>query len=373
LPGGFATRPTIRLSRRMIWSQTVNFCRLFRSHKRVLDVFFVSTRLFEGKEIYFTRLLEMLEESNVSKMTYTEDWSYTSRDTLVLNPLKAIFSSLSRIVGFFLKLRSNNPLQNRLQSKKIEYILWYHWWNYVVGKIRPKRVSFLTHYFWTPLIQVCREQGVETIELQHGVIGEGIVYRYNHISSNSLILPHKLLLLGSPWKNNIEMRNVSQIITGDFRYKLISQLADNVAQKQYDYYFITQPTIHTLMVSILRFFKNLNWCVCLHPVDKSNLPLLEFLDKMKIDYVIDWSNVLHKDAKVLGSSSMLLLELAGKVKTVTQIIDKEAKYRTLGEIDGFNKLFETDFGWEFVEVNTHKSVEYFEELNYEELYKIYPY
>jgi len=372
LPEGGATRPSVRLSRRIILAQILNFIRLFRSYREVEDIFFVSTRLYKGNEIYFTRLLEMQKGVDFSRMTYTEDWTHSNGDVLVLNPLKLLFFSISKVAGLFFKLTLNDELAIRLRSKGVEYVLWYYWWKMVVRKVKPRRVSFLTHYFWTPLIQVCHEMGVESIELQHGVIGRSVVtYSYNHINSDRIVLPHKLLLLGAPWKNNINMKNVSQVITGDYRLKFDLQLPTSSSIRKYDYYLISQPTIHSLLVSIVSFFHNFDWCVCLHPVDSNNLSFLERLDEMRIDYVQDWSSIVHEDAKVVGSSSMLLLELSGKVKTVTQIIDLDAKYSALGSIEYFNKLIQTENGWEFVAADNQECVEYFEELNYEELYKIY--
>ena len=372
LPNGGATRPSVQFSGKIMVAQILNFFRLVRLYKKVEDIFMVSTRLFKGQEIYFTRVLDILKGQNFSTMTYTEDWTHSSRDVLVLNPLKLLFYSMSKLAGLFFKLTLNDELAIRLKSKRVEYILWYYWWKMVVGKVKPKRVSFLTHYFWTPLIQVCHEMGVESIELQHGVIGRSVVtYSYDHINSDKIILPHKLLLLGSPWKDNINMKSVSQVITGDYRLKSDLKIPSNTLMRKYDYYLISQPTIHSMLFSILSFFHNFDWCVCLHPVDKSNLSFLKSLDEMRIDYVQDWSGIIHEDAEVIGSSSMLLLELTGKVKTITQIIDLEAKFSALGSVDYFNKLIQTENGWEFVARDNQESVEYFEELNYEELSEIY--
>ena len=372
LPNGGATRPSVQFSGRIIVAQILNFFRLVRLYKKVEDIFLVSTRLFKGQEIYFTRLLDILKGQDFSTMTYTEDWTHNSRDVLVLNPLKLLFFSMSKLAELFFKLTLNDELAIRLKSKRVEYILWYYWWKMVVGKVKPKRVSFLTHYFWTPLIQVCHEMGVESIELQHGVIGPNVVtYCYDHINPDRIILPHKLLLLGSPWKDNIKMKSVSQVITGDYRLKFDLQKSSNSTLRKYDYYFISQPTIHSTLFSVVSFFSDFDWCICLHPVDKSNLSFLKCLDEMRIDYVQDWSSIVHDDADVIGSSSMLLLELSGKVKTVTQIIDIEAKYSALGSVDHFNKLIQTEDGWEFVSTDNQDLIEYFEELNYEELSKIY--
>lgn len=372
LPNGGATRPSVQFSGRILIAQIVNVFRLFRLYKKVEDIFLVSTRLFKGKEIFFTRLIDIQNGQDFSTMTYTEDWTYSSKDVLVLNPLKLLFFSISKLAGLFFKVSLKDELAIRLRSKRVEYILWYYWWKMVVGKVKPKRVSFLTHYFWTPLIQVCHEMGVESIELQHGVIGQGAVtYSYDHINSDRIILPHKLLLLGSPWRDNINMKSVSQVITGDYRLKFDLQSSSNSLMRKYDYYLISQPTIHSMLLSIVSFFNNFDWCVCLHPVDKSNLKFLKCLDEMRIDYVQDWSSVVHEDAQVIGSSSMLLLELSGKVKTVTQIIDMEAKYSALGSVNHFNKLIQTENGWEFVARDNQEFVEYFEELNYEELCDIY--
>ena len=204
------------------------------------------------------------------------------------------------------------------------------------------------------------------------MIGQGaITYCYDHITSNSLILPHKLLLLGTAWKKNVKMSNVSQIITGDYRHKLASELPESSSSLDFDYYIISQPTIHVQIVSIIEYFKDLKWCVCLHPIDRSNLQFIELLDSMRVNYAYGWKDVLHSQAEIVGSSSMLLLELLGKVKSVTQIIDTKAKYIGLGIVSGFDQLIEKENSWEFVKTNTSESVTYFEELSYEELRKVY--
>lgn len=197
---------------RTIFSGIKSFFLQFKKRKAEFW-FFETSRRIGGKEPYCQPIYERINKNRYKKFCYSEKWSY-EKGVLYLNFMKLVIMMISILLSPFLHFflgNKRNVLDSTVKSiigdnsfsynqKYIECALWYIFFLFNVKIGKPKKVFIVSNTFFIPLIAVCDKYGIETIEIQHGVISRySVNYNFERMS-RKWFFPNRVLLLGKGWE-----------------------------------------------------------------------------------------------------------------------------------------------------------------------------
>lgn len=97
--------------------------------------------------------------------------------------------------------------EEEMQIQGAFYLYWvsFRVWDHVLSQLKPKRVIFIQHYHNEGLLMAMRHHGIESRELQHGLIAkEDIFYVYPEVIApvrDRALFAEKILTYGPYWTN----------------------------------------------------------------------------------------------------------------------------------------------------------------------------
>lgn len=220
----------------------------------------------------------------------------------------------------------------------------------LLKKREIKKIYLLVSYGWEPLIAACEEQGIETIELQHGTMGKyHLGYSFPH-NKKVPYFPDKLQLFGEYWFDNtplsIERKDI-EIIGYPYLEEQLKEYR-NLEKKQKQFLFISQGTIgkklSEIAYKIAKENPNFNIIYKLHPGEydrwKNDYPILNKANELDNFTVIDNNDTnlyeyMAKSEYLIGVYSTVIFEgLTLDCKTILM---------NLAGIEYMDYLIENDF------------------------------
>lgn len=172
--------------------------------------------------MYFHLVANYFNENNISYLHYFENSNDLSRnnelrdgnfhDLIKTLPLSIKERKLMRDLGVLFsklsvcKLFTNEELEH-ISSGLVVFFEKYRLWNYHIGIVKPERIFILGHYHREGLILSCKQNNVEVVELQHGLIAkEDIFYVlpeiFKDIRSQSLF-SDRIFTYGNYWSETL--------------------------------------------------------------------------------------------------------------------------------------------------------------------------
>ena len=163
---------------------------------------------------------------------------------------------------------------------------------------KVKTFLFICHYHSEGMIAAAKSQGIQAIEIQHGLIATNDLYYVYHEQFAGIItkafFPDKILVYGPYWKRILSMgcefRSRQVMIAGDYLYRL-KNLEDQSVEKENVVLICAQKNLHTDYVNygkkLSAFVQNHpGWRVILklHPLEK-NKPAYQELREYGIEIV----------------------------------------------------------------------------------------
>jgi hypothetical protein len=146
-----------------------------------------------------------------------------------------------------------------------------------------KKLLFICHYHNEGLIAAAKILGIESIELQHGLIASNDLYYVYHEQFASVIgksfFPEKILVYGPYWKsileNGCEFHSHQIFVTGDYLYR--SERANSISVEKENLVLVcAQKNMHDDYTSYVRelmvhMSAHSDWKVIvkLHPLEKN--------------------------------------------------------------------------------------------------------
>lgn len=163
-------------------------------------------------------------------------FKFTKQETKSIIELKEILNR---------DFQLNMNLKSFLYKKIIVFKLKYRFFDKLIKKKKINKVILVVSYGNYPLIAAARDNDVEVIEMQHGVITNyHLAYNFGETNKDLNYFPDKLLTFGPYWNNIIGLPNQTKIETYGFGY-LNKQLEyySNVNKQKKQILFISQGTI----------------------------------------------------------------------------------------------------------------------------------
>jgi hypothetical protein len=199
----------------------------------------------------------------------------------------------------------NIPLTD-ITKQRIK-IFWYTYQYYkkLIRKRKPSKVYLVVSYGLEPLIAACRENGVETVELQHGVIN---LYHLGYSYPNNQWVPYfpdKMFLFSRYWYDNTPLpipKEQTQVYGFPHLAEMHRKYSD-IPTKSKSVIFISQGTIGSELsrIAYLLAEENRDFSVIfkLHPGEydrwRDEYPDLIRAQRLSNFSVVDNSNInLHR-------------------------------------------------------------------------------
>ena len=228
--------------------------------------------------VYFENICSLIEKERLTRLatTHTESYfdfnlqnlkfSFPFPDSREREMIREIISVLNKAKysGIF-----NSSELVYLQSALAVFLEEFRFY-YNIFKGQPTRkIIFTCHYHKEGLIAAAQILGIESIELQHGLIAKNDIYyvypkHYSRGLQNAFF-PDRLLVFGSQWKSilmqGFEFRENQIIVAGDYSYRnKISRI--HQAEKRNLILITSQKGIHEDFIGYCRILEKF---IALHP------------------------------------------------------------------------------------------------------------
>lgn len=195
---------------------------------------------------YMGKHFKSFNDENKSYMDFFYLYAILSLPTALFKFTKKEKKSIIELKELLNKhFQLNINLEKFLYSKIIIFKLKYRFFDKLIKKKNIKRVIVVVSYGNYPLIAAARDNNVEVIEMQHGVITNyHLAYNFGKTNKELNYFPDRLLTFGPYWNNIDGLPNQTKIETYGFGY-LNKQLEyyNNVGKQKKQILFISQGTI----------------------------------------------------------------------------------------------------------------------------------
>lgn len=243
--------------------------------------------------IYFSRIADLIGHSRITLINQNSaaltKAEFSFGDVAEnLPPLDAAEIELLKEIQFVLKSSRKAVQFDHNERKQIQSAIHIFFFDFRVYynllKNQPtKKLLFTCHYHNEGLIAACEILGIETIELQHGLIAANDLYyvydMHFKASINRSFFPTKILVYGPYWKKILEggceFRKDQIYVGGDYLYRL-NAASDLPMEKENLIVICAQKNMHDDYVSYARELmkhseKHPEWKVIvkLHPLERN--------------------------------------------------------------------------------------------------------
>jgi hypothetical protein len=195
--------------------------------------------------------------------------------------LRELYLDLQHVYNRISKENISREFLRYFESALFVFFESYRKWHWILSHAKPSRIFFICHYHNEGLIAVCKDLGIEIIELQHGLISRKDIYyvyplRYSEYYSRGLF-PDKLWVYGNYWKSLFmgcaEEKNAQIIVVGDYRFEQLKSTSD---KKEKAFVLCSQKNLHEPYIRYIQFLKkevlplHPEWklIVKLHPLER---------------------------------------------------------------------------------------------------------
>tara|TARA_B110001469_G_C9638373_1_gene320481 strand:- start:614 stop:1987 length:1374 start_codon:yes stop_codon:yes gene_type:complete len=273
---------------RGIWKSVFSGCTGFfklLTNGRCDYVFFETPRRVDQVEPYLSPYYQDIKSCDYIRLCYTELWKFDDNKVIYLNFLKLIFIGisvfLSPLVYIFYHVKMErlyyavkylHDSSDRFWFYRIkfaEFLLWHYTFYMIFKLINPQKVFFSSSTFFIPIIAACDKLGIETVEVQHGLITKySPEYNFSDLNRDGLFA-QTLLLMGPSWlfvkdllPKGVEVKSVGSLmfIKNGERVKNSRSILF-ISQKPYRKFFIT------FIRNNKSLLKNYNLIFKLHPME----------------------------------------------------------------------------------------------------------
>jgi hypothetical protein len=243
--------------------------------------------------IYFDKIARIIGEEKLTIINQREgtrnNADYILRGLVgVLPSIDEKEKSLLKEINQSLQLANNSKQFSKAELRQIRSALHIFFEEFRVYynllKDQPtKKLLFICHYHNEGLIAAARILGIESIELQHGLIASNDLYYVYHEQFASVIgksfFPEKIVVYGPYWKrileNGCEFHSHQIFVAGDYLYR--SERTDsNSTEKENLLLVCAQKNMHDDYTSYVRelmvhMSAHSDWKVIvkLHPLEKN--------------------------------------------------------------------------------------------------------
>ena len=241
--------------------------------------------------IYFDKIQKTLAKSKFTSINEQPkyglqcDYKISDFDTLPF-PSGAAFDSMFEEVNLVAKnVREsqyfNEDEKTLIQSSLHVFLTSYIRYLSIFSGKNIKKLYFIRHYHNEGIIASAEDCGIETIEIQHGLINKhDLYYVYDEVFKDDLknaFFPSKILLFGQYWKEVLskgcEWKESQLIIAGEYMTSKPREIKP--IEKENVILIASQKTLHDLFIpKIEQIAKSLskhpNWRIILklHPLEK---------------------------------------------------------------------------------------------------------
>ena len=195
--------------------------------------------------------------------------------------LRELYLDLQRVFNRISQEKISGEFLRYFESALFVFFESYRKWHWILSHAKPSRIFFICHYHNEGLIAVCKDLGIEIIELQHGLISRKDIYyaypmRFSEYYSRAMF-PDKLWVFGKYWKNLFsgytEEGCAQIVVVGDYRFE---QLQATSGQKEKAFVLCSQKNLHEPYIKYIQFLKkevlplHPEWrlIVKLHPLER---------------------------------------------------------------------------------------------------------
>jgi len=204
------------------------------SKRRYRDHYYIS---------YFFRKLNL-------KLSRNRNVIFNKKDIVLLKQLQKSFNNRYDICINF-----NSLVVNQISQFKIEYDFYYE----LLQIKNPKQVYIVVGYGQKPLISACKNNSVEVIEFQHGLISRYHMGYSYPLNQKLYYYPDKLYLFGKYWSKNTPLpdKNTKFEYTG-FPYFENLVKKKTISKKKNQVVFISQLPVQEQLFEIAYRFAQKN-------------------------------------------------------------------------------------------------------------------
>jgi hypothetical protein len=135
-------------------------------------------------------------------------------------------------------------LMKLISTKSIRFSMEKKYYYKLLNKVKPDTVYILVSYGKEELISAAQDLGIETIEVQHGILNNYHLGYYFPFKTNIPYFPDKLIVYGDYWKESTIFPRNCIVVANHF--ELLKPKADMVLSrldKEENVLFISQGTI----------------------------------------------------------------------------------------------------------------------------------
>ncbi|HCF38362.1 MAG TPA: hypothetical protein DER56_04710 [Thermosipho africanus] len=159
-------------------------------------------------------------------------------------------------------------LTNLIKKKIFRFMQEKKYFLKLLKKVKPKKIYLVVSYGKEELISAAEDLGIETIEVQHGVISNYHFGYYFPYDFRIPYFPSRLVLFGKYWKDSAFYPNNCTLETKSFSLLNMSEYVKKFEEKQESVVFISQGSIGEKLSQVAAEFANNNNINCyykLHP------------------------------------------------------------------------------------------------------------
>jgi hypothetical protein len=289
-----------------------------------------SQRYKNGEEIY-TRDLKKILKVDYLELSLSQYFIF-QKGPFYLDFYKVIFKVLSYFLcRFYVAPKSIGDFMDEIGASerfireylryRIEYGLWFHFFSLVFRIHKPKKVFFVSGVYFTPMLAAAENKGIQTFEIQHGVINEyHLAYHFPGLDRKGFF-SNGLLLLSDYWKSKAQYPAGTQLISiGNDAFN--SSRKDILSKSKKSVVFLSQPIIAKSLIDFLYqnidFFNDHSYKINykLHPSEyinwERNYPILKEMEKRGALEVISThpllNTLLNESEYIFGVSSTAIYE-----------------------------------------------------------------
>lgn len=248
-----------------------------------------------------------------------------------------IFESFIIIISIFLKsvfkiLRLSIPFENELKKKAdninykeiyYRFLSEYYVFSFLVKIFGIERVYVNCSYSYFGYIYACRVQGVEVIEIQHGLIPKGhLAYKQDNIS-NFNFFPNKINVYGDFFK---DILNEDSSI---FRSEDIQTIGSNALEIYSQISFKKDSQLFKLK----KLYKKVVLFCGQYPVDMKSLPILDEIQLESNDICFLFLTRYKEE----------LIKYKSKFKNVIFYEGSQKFYELIQQVDMHGTVYSTTF------------------------------
>lgn len=195
-------------------------------------------------------------------------------------------------------------LVNLVGSKLKLFTIYHNIYTKVFKKVKPQSIYIVVAYYYAPIIKAAKDLGIETIELQHGIITKyHLGYSFPNIKKSLHYFPDKVMVWDYSWKKIIDYPIPSEnILVDSFRYLEQKKKQYETLPKVKNTYLVLSQTaisenIAKKILDNLDFFKGKKILYKLHPAEfdiwKKNQSLVQLQEVLDIEIVTTQKHLYH--------------------------------------------------------------------------------